>query len=174
MVEILEDLSGWEAEFEAGWLAHYKETGGFNWKIYNRPRNTTAPQGSGIDLAHSRLALISTAGGYLRDDQTPFDAENDLGDYTLRLFPSSTPFEAIAYAHTHYDHTAVEADPQVLLPLRHLENMVAGGKIGELAPSVISFMGYQPDVRRVVNELIPEIMAVAKAEKIDGALLVPA
>lgn len=174
MTQILEDLDSWEADFEAGWLAHYKETGEFNWKVYNRPRNEVAPAGPGIDLSQSRLALISTAGGYLPGEQPPFDAENDLGDYTIRLFPSATPFEAIDYAHTHYDQTAVRADPQVLLPLRHLETMVAEGKIGELAPSVINFMGYQPDVRRVVNEMIPEIVAAAKAEKIDGALLVPA
>ncbi|MEM7028778.1 MAG: glycine/sarcosine/betaine reductase selenoprotein B family protein [Chloroflexota bacterium] len=174
MTKILEDLDGWAEAFEAGWLAHYKESGGFNWKSYNRPKNSEAPSGKGIDLSQSRLALISTAGGYLRDSQEPFDAENDLGDYTIRLFPSSTPFDAIDYAHTHYDQTAVRTDPQVLLPLRHLEAKVEAGEIGELAPSVISFMGYQPDVRRAVNEMIPAIVEAAKAEKIDGALLVPA
>ena len=169
----MEDLAGWEAEFEANWLAHYKKTGETFFKIYNRPRNELAPSGPGIDLSRSRLALISSAGGYLRHEQEPFDAENDLGDYTIRLFPASTSFEDIAYAHTHYDHTAVNTDPQVLLPLRHLTDMVAEGVIGELAPSVISFMGYQPDVRRVVEEMIPAIIDVAKAEEIDAALLVP-
>ena len=174
MTKILENIEGWSAEFEAGWLAHYKETGGFNWKAYNRPKNSIAPSGKGIDLSQSRLALISTAGGYLPDIQAPFDAEHDLGDYTIRLFPSSTPLENIDYAHTHYDQTAVRTDPQVLLPLRHLEAMVEAGDIGELAPSVISFMGYQPDARRAVEEMIPAIVDAAKAEKIDGALLVPA
>ena len=118
--------------------------------------------------------FITTAGAYLADAQQPFDAPNPLGDYTIRQFPVDTPFEALAYAHEHYNHTDVNADPQVLLPLRHLEQMVAEGKIGELAPSVISFSGYHPDIVRVVNKLTPAILDVAKAEKPDAVLLVPA
>jgi len=173
-MEIVENLREWEATFRSGWLAHYEQTGQIDWSLYNRPHNKIAPAGPGIDLSKSRLALISTAGAYLRASQAPFDAPDPLGDYTIRLFPSSTPFSEIAYAHEHYDHTAVNADPQVLLPLRHLENMVAEGLIGALAPSLISFSGYQPDLRRVVDELIPAILDVAKAEEIDAALLVPA
>ncbi|MCB0192439.1 MAG: hypothetical protein KDJ65_10890 [Anaerolineae bacterium] len=173
-MDILENIDAWWAEFEQGWMAHYQATGETNWKIYNRPRNKTAPAGPGIDVSRSRLALISSAGAYLKDSQEPYDAENDLGDYAIRTFPSSTPFGALAYAHTHYDHAAVEADAQVLLPLRHLEDMVSEGMIGELAPSVISFHGYQPDVTRVIGETVPAIIAAAKAEQIDAALLVPA
>ena len=173
-MEILENLEQWQAAYEQGWLAHYQETGETDFKIYVRPKNSQAPAGPGIELARSRLALISSAGSYLKASQDPYDAVNPLGDYTIRTYPSSTPFEAIAYAHTHYDHAAVDDDPQVLLPLRHLEDMVREGIIGELAPSVISFHGYQPDVTRTVNETIPAIVAAAKAEQIDAALLIPA
>jgi hypothetical protein len=103
-----------------------------------------------------------------------FDAANPLGDYTIRRFPVTTPLESVAYAHTHYDHTAVKADPQVLIPLRHLADLVDEGVIGQLAPAVISFMGYQPDVTRTVHELIPAILAAVKAEAAQAALLVPA
>lgn len=173
-MQIFENLDSWREEFEQGWLAHWQATGETNFKLYNRPKNSKAPSGSGVDLSRSRLALITSAGGYLHDSQEPFDAEHDLGDYTIRTFLSSTPFRAIAYAHTHYDHTAVNADPQVLVPLRHLEDMVSEGAIGELAPSVISFHGYQPDVERTVRETVPAIVEAARAEQIDAALLVPA
>jgi hypothetical protein len=174
-MDILENLEQWQTEYEQGWLAHYRETGEMDWKRYNRPKNGTAPAGPGVDLAGSRLALISSAGGYLRESQEPFSTDRaDLGDYTIRQFPSSTPLEALAFAHVAYDHTAVNEDPQVLVPLRHLEDLVSEGVIGELAPSVISFCGWLPDVVRTVNELIPTIVEVAKAEAIDAALLVPA
>ena len=52
--------------------------------------------------------------------------------------------------------------------------MVTEGAIGELAPSMVSFMGYQPDVSRVVDEMIPAILEVARAEGAQAALLVPA
>lgn len=173
MLDIVENLDQWRVTFAQGWLAHYRATGEFDWSRYNRVHNRSAPPGAGIDLSKSRLALISTAGGYLPASQEPFDAENDLGDYTIRCFPVDTPYGDIAYAHTHYDHTAVNEDPQVLLPLGHLAELVDEGVIGELAPSVISFMGYQPDVVRIVEEMIPAIVAAAQAEEIDAALLVP-
>ena len=173
-MDIVENLDAWQAEFDSTWLAHFNETGETNWKIYPKPNNSSAPSGKGVDLSQSRLLFISTAGGYLKDGQEPFDDEDDLGDYSLRRFPISTPFEAIAFSHSHYNHADVEADPQVLLPLRHLEALVADGTIGELVPNVLSLMGYQPHVRRTVEELIPQVVDIALAEEAHAALLVPA
>jgi len=172
-VEIFEDRANWAATFRIGWLAHYQRTGETDFKQYNRPKNNTAPAGSGVDLRRSRLVLISSAGGYIPATQAPFDAPNPLGDYSIRLLPVTTPLAAIAYAHDHYDHAAVIADPQVLLPLEHLAALEHNGTIGELASNVISFMGYQPDVGRVIDELIPAIYRAVQAEEAQAALLVP-
>jgi len=173
-VEILENRDQWLADFREGWLAHYQQTGETDWKRYSRPRNSVAPAGPGIDLRTSRLMLISSAGVYLPDHQQPFDAASPLGDYSVRLIPSSTPLDALAIAHDHYDHVAIDQDPQVLIPLRHLEDLVAEGMIGELAPSMVSFMGYQPDVTQVIDETIAATLRVAQAEGASAALLVPA
>ncbi len=170
---ILENRDEWEAEFRAGWLNHWQQTGEIDWKLYNRPKNNPLPTTPGVDLSQSRLLFISTAGDYLRAAQEPFDAQNPLGDYSIRVFPADTPFAALAYAHDHYDHTAVNTDPQVLLPLKYLSDMVDAGSIGELAPLAISFMGYQPDLIRVVDELIPPILSVAREHQVQAALLVP-
>jgi Glycine/sarcosine/betaine reductase selenoprotein B (GRDB) len=172
-MQIIENLTQWKMDFEQGFLANFSETGEVNWKHYPKVKNLTAPAGPGIDLSQSRLLFVTTAGGYLKDSQIPFDAANVLGDYSLRLFPVTTAFEDIVYAHEHYDHAAVDEDPQVLLPLRHLEEMTAEGIIGELAPTVISFCGYHPDVTRVVSETIPPILEVARTEAVDAVLLVP-
>lgn len=173
-MEILDDREAWLAAYRAGWLAHYEATGETKWDLYIRPRNAAAPAGPGIDLSRSRLLFITSAGGYLAAEQQPFDAENDLGDYTLRTFPSSTPLDALAFAHTHYDHRFIDEDQQVLVPLRHLEELVAEGVMGELAPNALSFMGYQPDVSRVLDELVPAVLEAARTEEAQGALLVPA
>lgn len=172
-MEILEDRAAWDAAFRTGWLAHYERTGTIDFKQYNRPKNGTAPGGPSVDLSRSRLVLISTAGGYVPITQEPFDAANPLGDYTIRLIPTGTPLSDIAYAHDHYDHTAVNADPQVLLPLGHLEELVIEKQIGDLTSNVISFMGYQPDVGRVLDELIPAIRTAVMAEGAQAALLIP-
>ena len=173
-MQILENYDQWKADFQRGWGAHGQETGAGDWSLSGRRATQTAPAGPAVDLAQSRLMLITTSGAHLPGQQAPFDAAHALGDYSIRLWPSSTPLEALAYSHDHYDQAAVHADPQVLLPLRHLEELVAKGTIGELAPSVVSFMGYQPDVSRVVDEMIPEIVAAARAEEVQAVLLVPA
>lgn len=172
-MDILENRSEWQAAYTEGWLREYQQTGIANWKLYQRPRNSAPIPAPGIDLSASRLVLISSAGGYLPTSQPAYDTDNDLGDYTIRLIPTASPLEDIAYAHTHYNHTAVDQDAQVLVPLRHLEDLVREGVIGTLTDSFISFMGYQPDVTRVLDETIPAVIAAVKAEQADAALLVP-
>lgn len=172
-MSIVEQPLEWLEEFQIGWLAHYQKTGKIDWDKYVRPRNTFPPSGPGVTLAESRLLLISSAGAYQPASQEAFDEENPLGDYTIRIIPSDTPFEDIGYSHTHYDHKFVEADPQVLLPLRHLAEMEAGGKIGEIAPVFLSFNGYHPNIIRVVKETIPAILKIAKELSVQAALLVP-
>lgn len=173
MMKILENKARWSEEYHAGWLAHQKTTGEANWRIYNRPTNNLTPGLPGIRLNESRLMLISSAGGYLLGHHEAFDALSAYGDYTVRTFPSDTSFDALAFAHDHYDHTYVNQDPQVALPLHHLQELVAEERIGKLAPSVISFMGYQPDSARVVDETIPQIISIAKEQAVQAALLAP-
>ena len=173
-MEVFENCDGWTENFKSGWLAHFHETGEINWKLYEHPRNSTCKGLPGIDLSQSRLLFITSSGAFLPDSQEPFDAPHPVGDYTIRRIPSSAPLDSIAYAHTHYDHTAVEADPQVLVPLRHLDDLVEAGVIGELTANFVSFMGYQPDVSRVLDETIPAIIEAASQERATAALLVPA
>jgi hypothetical protein len=173
-MEVFEKSDSWAENFKAGWLAHFHETGEINWKLYEHPRNSDAPGLPGIDLSQSRLLLITSSGAYLPDRQRPFDAPHPLGDYSIRRIPSSAALNSIAYAHTHYDHAAVDADPQVLVPLRHLDDLVEAGIIGETTNHFVSFMGYQPDVSRLLDEIIPAIIEAASQERATAALLVPA
>ena len=172
-IEILENKSAWRDHFRQNWLAELEEHGETNWDIYQHPRNERVPGAPGVRLPESRLLLITSAGAYLRDEQEPFDEPNLYGDYTLRTFPATTPFSDLAYAHGHYDPTMIEEDAQVGIPLRHLQEMVAAGQLGEIAPDVISFMGYQPDSARTVDQVVPRVVALAKEAAADAALLAP-
>ncbi|MCU0482189.1 MAG: glycine/betaine/sarcosine/D-proline family reductase selenoprotein B [Anaerolineae bacterium] len=172
-MDILENREAWYDHFRQNWLAHYEATGETNFKIYQHPKNEYAPSGKGVDLSKSKLILITSAGGYLKSSQIPFDAPNPLGDYSLRTFPFNTPFTEIDFAHDHYDHTAVNADPQVLLPLRHLEDLVTEGVIGGLHHTVISYSGYLPISARTVDELFPQVLKLVNESGAQAALLVP-
>jgi len=171
---VLDDRAKWREEYEAGWLKNYTVTGEVDWTIYNVPRNTTTVAGPGVALARSRLAVISSGGFYIDGVQEPFDEPDALGRYDIRLLPTDSPPESFSISHTHYDHAAANADRQVLLPTGHLNEMVDAGDVGELAPNIISFMGYQPDVTRVIDESIPAVVEAARAMNVDAAILIPA
>lgn len=51
--------------------------------------------------------------------------------------------------------------------------MVEENIIGEICDTVISFMGYQPDVNNVITKTIPAILDIVIQEKVDAVLLVP-
>lgn len=171
---ILENPMEWRKMFNNKWLSHFKNTGEINWRKYRRARNRKSISGLSISLSESKIMLISSAGAYLPEIQPPFDQHALLGDFSFRAIPSDTKFEDLKFSHTHYDHQFIDKDPQVLLPLRHMEDFANEGLIGELSPITISFSGYQPNAIRVVKELIPAILDLAKKHEIDGVLLVPA
>ncbi len=173
-MNILEHEIEWGENYQQFILASYQQTGQFSLQGYQFANNKEAPQGPAVNLSSSRLLFISSCGAFLPESQDRFDANSPLGDYSIRKIPVKTPLVELDFAHTHYDQTAVRQDPQTLLPLSLLGEKVVEGEIGELADYWVSFMGYQPDLTRVVHETIPRILAVAAAEKAHMALLVPA
>ncbi len=173
-MEILKDKDQWRKTYTEGLIASYNNTGQIDWKLYPRAKNIEPVTSKAVDLSKSRLLFISSAGGYLANEQQPFDAESKLGDYSIRKFASQTAYDKISYAHTHYDHAPRIEDVQVLMPLTHLQKLVDEKVIGELATSMISFMGYQSNVADVVDVMIPQILEIAHDEQVKAALLVPA
>lgn len=171
---ILDDRDAWSQAFESGWLAHFRETGERDWSQYPRPRNQPLDPTPGVDLQDARLILISSAGGYDPATQAPFDAANDLGDYSIREIPffDADP-AALAFAHDRYDGAARDEDIGVLLPNRLLQERLETGLIGGLTSTWVSFMGYQPDMRGVIDETCARVVEVALREHAQAALLVP-
>jgi D-proline reductase (dithiol) PrdB len=172
-VELIENRAAWAEHYNKNWLEHYHMTQEIDWRRYRYSRNKKTPSGSAIKLSHSKILFITSSGAYLKDRQEPFDAANDLGDYEIRKIPASVTFGELDYTHDHYDKTQVRQDSQVLLPLRHLEDLVIEGFIGGLTEDFISFMGYQPDITKIADHLIPEILKKVKEQQPDAVFLVP-
>ncbi len=173
-MDIIEDRDGWLERFRTGWLAHLEDTGETDFKKrYRYVKNKDEPAGEGIDPAASRLLFVTSAGAYVRDEQSPFDAANPRGDPSIRTFPLSTPLDRIAFAHDHYDHRFADQDPQSILPLRHLEALEREGAVGAFVPTVVSFSGYLPDATQVVDEIAPSVLDIMRKEDAHVALLVP-
>ena len=75
--------------------------------------------------------------------------------------------------HGGYDTRRAGADKNVVLPLDHLRALAAEGRLGGLAPTVYSFMGYVADADPLVRGTAPEVAGRLVAEGADLVLLAP-
>ena len=156
------------------WLSTFENSGAIDWTLYSPPRNQSAPHSRGINLSQSRLMLITTAGVYCSGKQDFFNCAHPLGDYTIRQVPIATPIDDLSLAHPDLDLTYANQDPEVILPLTHLGQMVRDGFIGSLAPVYLSYSGFQPHAIRIVKELVPAILKAVKQHHAHAALIIPA
>ncbi|MDD4649544.1 MAG: glycine/sarcosine/betaine reductase selenoprotein B family protein [Desulfoplanes sp.] len=130
-------------------------------------------------LGESCLALVSTAGFYMEGD-IPFDVDSARGDASFRIIPSDCDKKKLKIAHTHYAHTRVEEDINVLFPLDRLHELVEAGVIGTLSPHFYSF-GFGGNLTKEFiggadgsTGSAQELVQKLKAEDVDCVLMVPA
>ncbi len=126
------------------------------------------------------VALMTSAGIYLKDSQVGFDEarewrEPTWGDPTYRVIPSTVRQEQVACSHLHINHDDLLEDVDVVLPIRAFQALEREGAIGRLADLQYSFMGYQE--RGLVDwrtKQGPELVARLKERAVDVLLLAPA
>jgi hypothetical protein len=136
--------------------------------------------------AAARLTLITSTGHFVEgEDPQPFGMENMTQDEaidriddflktepSLSAIPMDTPAERLRVRHGGYDIRGVQADPNVALPLEHLRELAAAGRIGELTANAFSFVGACAQTR-LLKRTGPRWVAEWQSLGIDGAILVP-
>ena len=123
-------------------------------------------------LSDSRVALLTTAGAHL-DDQAPFQVATVAGDHTYRLIPDDVELGRLRFTHTHYDTSSAEQDPNVVIPLDRLHELVERGRVGSASPVHVGMMGFNQDPTGVADELAPAVAGVLLEAQVDVAILVP-
>jgi hypothetical protein len=130
-------------------------------------------------LAGARIALLTSAGLYLKDEQPPFDVEREKqeplwGDPSHRVLPSDVATAAIGMTHLHVNPADVLADHNVALPSDVLAELIAEGVVGGQTAHHVSVMGYQEaGVEVWTRETAPAIAAMLRDEGADGVVLAP-
>jgi len=99
-------------------------------------------------LAESRIALLTSAGLYLKGSQASFDIEleqvhEEWGDPTWRAIRSSARREDLGVAHLHINDEDLLADPEIALPMHLLDQLAVEGVIGGSVADHVAVMGYQ-------------------------------
>jgi len=125
-------------------------------------------------LAECRLAVVSSAGFVLRD-QEPFDGSVRGGDVTFRRIPSDRDVSDLVDTHRSesFDHTGLSRDPNVAFPLDRVRELVEAGRVASLAREHLSFMGSITAPGRLVRDTAPEMASALVRDAVDVALLVP-
>ncbi len=132
-------------------------------------------------LRECRFGLVTSGGLHHRHDR-PFDGDRERrepawGDPSFRVLPTDMDPADVGVSHLHIDPTDVLADMDILLPIRRFNEFVAERRVGGLAPSAYSFMGYQgfpADLRGWKETCGPAVRDALLSEQVDCVLLTTA
>lgn len=130
-------------------------------------------------LAEAQIAVLTSAGLYLEGEQPPFDGEREKaeptwGDPTHRVLPAPLDGRALGMMHLHVNPDDLLADPEIALPVGGLSGLVGEGRVGAVAPSHFSVMGYQQAGLEVWRrETAPAIVERLRDDRTDGLILAP-
>ena len=127
------------------------------------------------------IGLVTSAGLYRKGIDPPFDLEREMreptwGDPSYRAIPLDTARERIQVSHLHYNAEDALNDLNIVLPLDRLQELLDEGRIGGIAPTAYSFMGYQgyPANLEDWSTLYgPQVAGRLKAEGAQCVLLTP-
>lgn len=159
-------------ELDEKWEAWLRLVAGTHQGVNHRVNPSPAFTPLRTPLSECRIALLSTAGVHL-DDQEPFHTETVAGDQSIRLIPDDVDRSRLRFSHTHYDTSSAERDPNVVFPLDRVHELVDEGRLGSTAPFHVGMMGFNPDPTRVAEEAAPEVVRRFLDMEVDVALMVP-
>ena len=125
-------------------------------------------------LNQSRIAVVSSA-GFIRKGQEPFDDHVKGGDPSFRWIEQETPTENLMETHRSqsFDHSGIQADPNLALPLRRLETLAEEGTIGSVNHRHASCMGSLTAPGKFTREAAPAIADGLIQDGVNRVLLVP-
>jgi hypothetical protein len=122
----------------------------------------------------ARVALVSSAGLSAPGDP-PFDETVRGGDFSHRVIAADADVQSLVEHHRSdaFDHSGVEADRNIAMPLERLRELESDGEIGGVAPRHISLMGSITAPGRLVKHTLPVVADLLVEDRVDVALLVP-
>ena len=123
------------------------------------------------------VAILSSGAISLKTE-APFDTQGEKnnpwwGDPSFRALPSDRSPADFRIDHLHIDTRPAMKDINCIWPKDRLRSLADQGKIGAVAPSHYSIMGYILQTEELLRDTTPEIVERLKKEEVDVTLLVP-
>jgi D-proline reductase (dithiol) PrdB len=117
-------------------------------------------------VAASRIALISTAGVHL-DDQEPFDRATPSGDCSYRRIAAGDDLARVRIWWDTDQHQPGSQDLNCAFPLALLREKY------DVAATHYSFSGAIPDPRPLLEQTAPAVASELKADAVEAVLIAP-
>ena len=145
-------------------------------KMYKWQQVDPVPWASPIGLLKDSLVGLVVMACMTLPDQPPFEAERPENDASMRIVPSETdPCTLVnTYPGQGFDHSGLQLDANLLIPLDRLRDMERAGLIGGIAPRTVSLCGHITKPQRLIEETAPQIASLFAEDLADVVLLVPA
>lgn len=120
-------------------------------------------------LHDMRIALITTAGLYFRDDEA-----FEFADATFRAIPGDEDAGNLIMSHSsvNFDRSGFQEDVNLVFPIDRFKELVADGVIGSLASVHYSFMGAGLEPQ-FYEHTVRSLAGMLKKDKIDAVFLTP-
>lgn len=125
-------------------------------------------------LAECRVGLVSSA-GFVPPGAEPFDETHRGGDPTWRRVRADIDPRKLTDCHRSesFDHTGMEADPDLAFPLTRLRELEEQGVVGGLVDEHVSIMGSITTTGPLVKHTLPAVAEHFAEQGADLVLLVP-
>ena len=125
-----------------------------------------------MPIREAKVALVTTGGFYLKT-QEPYetDGPENLGDWSFRAIPRTTPANEMNVTHLHYDLSGPKEDRNCVFPIDRAAELHAEGLIGSLNDTYYSFMGFIQRPEVLASETAPEVARLLKADGVDAAVI---
>ena len=111
-------------------------------------------------LSESTVAIITSAGFYIKNVQPKFDNTIIAGDFTHREIPSDVKIRDLYESHRSgtFDHSGIRENPSSALPIPHIQKLVDDNVVGKLSNLHFSVMGSITAPGRYIKYTIPHII----------------
>lgn len=125
-------------------------------------------------LSECKFALVTSAGLRTANDE-PFNHSNKLGDVSFREIPNDIAVQSLVEDHksSSFDHSGVQADKNLALPIERFRELVESKTIGSLNHRHFSFMGSIINPRKLIDETAPKVAELLKQDAVDCVFLAP-
>ncbi len=133
------------------------------------PEFATAAWSVPPPLSEARVAIVTTAAiHHAGEEAFTFD------DTGFRVVEQGRTDLVLGHWSPNFDRAGFAADPEVVIPMRRLQELADAGTIGSVAPRHLSFAGNQEDtVTRIRLDSGPAAGELLKGDGVDVVVLTP-